>query len=61
MTLTLDISDDLKPDEAGELVDIAREQSKPVGIVILEAARELAAKRRAARGGNNPERVEVAA
>lgn len=46
MTLTLDISDDLKPEEASELVDIAREQERPVGIVILEAARELARRRR---------------
>lgn len=46
MTLTLDISDDLKPEEASELVDIAREQERPVGIVLLEAARELASRRR---------------
>ena len=46
MTLTLDISDDLKPEEASELVDIAREQERPVGIVLLEAARELARRRR---------------
>lgn len=46
MTLTLDISDDLKPEEASELVEIARREQLPVGILILKAARELAAKRR---------------
>ena len=46
MTLTLDISDDLKPEEASELVEIAREEHKSVGIVLLEAARALARMRR---------------
>lgn len=46
MTLTLDISDDLKPAEANELVQLAIEQNKPVGIVLLEAARELVRARR---------------
>lgn len=46
MTMTLDISDDLKPDEASELVEIAREQQKPLGIVLLEAARSLVKGRR---------------
>ena len=49
MTMTLDISDDLKPEEAAELVELSREQDKPVGIVLLEAARKLAAQRRAGR------------
>ena len=49
MTLTLNISDDLKSDEASELVEIAREQTKPVGIVILEAARDAVRRRRAQR------------
>jgi hypothetical protein len=46
MTLTLDISDDLKPEEASELVEIAREEKRPVGIILLEAARTLARQRR---------------
>lgn len=41
MTMTLDISDDLKPEEASELVEIAREQRRPVGRLLLEAAREI--------------------
>jgi hypothetical protein len=49
MTMTLDISDDLKPAEAAELVELAKEQDKPIGIVLLEAARKLAAQRRAGR------------
>lgn len=46
MTLTLDISDDLKPEEASELIEIAREEQKSVGSLILEAARALARMRR---------------
>lgn len=46
MTLTLDISDDLKPDEASELVNMAREQNRPIGMLILEAARTLVKVRR---------------
>ncbi len=46
MTMTLDISDDLKPEEASELVEIARTENRPVGVILLEAARELARKRR---------------
>jgi predicted HTH domain antitoxin len=49
MTLTLDISDDLKPEEARELLKIAVELKKSVGVVLLEAARDLAAKRRESR------------
>ena len=37
MTLTLDITDDLKPEEAAELVEIARQEQRSVGVVILEA------------------------
>lgn len=54
MTLTLDISDDLKPEEARELVELAREQDRPVGMVILEAARELARTRRERRQQSEP-------
>ena len=54
MTMTLDISDDLKPEEAAELVELSREQDKPVGIVLLEAARKLAAQRRAGRETAQP-------
>lgn len=46
MKLTLDISDDLKPDELGLLVQLAKESGKQVGVLILEAARELAARRK---------------
>jgi len=46
MTLTLDISDDLKPEEARELVNLAMEEKKPVGVLILEAARERVRQRR---------------
>lgn len=49
MTLTLDISDDLKPEEASELVELAREQDRPIGVLLLEAARKLAMQRRANR------------
>lgn len=49
MTLTLDISDDLKPEEASELVELAREQDRPIGVLLLEAARKLAAQRRSSR------------
>lgn len=48
MTLTLDISDDLKPEEASELVEIAKETDRPIGRVLLEAARELVRQRRGA-------------
>ena len=48
MTLTLDISDDLKPEEASELVEIAKETDRPIGRVLLEAARELLRQRRGA-------------
>lgn len=53
--LTLDISDDLKPEEANELVELAREQDKPIGILLLEAARKLAATRKARSGAQNLE------
>jgi hypothetical protein len=46
MTLTLDISDNLKPDEAIELLALSIEEKKPVGIVILEAARDAVRRRR---------------
>lgn len=49
MTLTLNITDDLKPDELQDLVEIAREEGSPIGVVILEAARERARARRALR------------
>jgi|GEM_PF-5863523 len=48
MTLTLDISDDLKPEEATELVEIAKETDRPIGRLLLEAARELVRQRRGA-------------
>lgn len=46
MTLTLDITDDLKPDELGEMVDLAKEEGKSMGSLILEASREYVRKRR---------------
>lgn len=49
MTLTIDISDDLKPEEARELLETAREMGRPIGSVVLDAVRELAAKRKAVR------------
>lgn len=49
MTLTLNISDDLRPEEASELVEIARETERPIGRVLLEAARQLVAERKATR------------
>lgn len=60
MTMTLDISDDLKPAEAHELVELAREQERPLGALLLEAARNLAAQRRMS-GERTTTRVEVAA
>lgn len=61
MTLTLDISDDLKPDELNELVEIAREQSRPVGVVLLDAARDLARERRANREPRTENREQATA
>lgn len=58
MTLTLNISDDLRPEEASELVEIAKETERPIGRVLLEAARELVRQRRAKR---EPERETKAA
>ena len=49
MTLTLNITDDLKPDELGEMVDAAREEGKSLGALVLEASREYVSKRRASR------------
>ena len=46
MTLTLNITDDLKPDELQQLVEIAREEERSIGQVLLEAARKLARMRR---------------
>lgn len=50
MTMTLNISDDLNTEEAGELVEIAKEQGRPLGSVLLESARRELARRRAERG-----------
>lgn len=58
MTMTLNISDDLKPEEASELVEIAREQDRPIGILLLEAARTLVRQRRTKQ---EPERETKAA
>lgn len=46
MTLTLDITDDLKPDELGEMVDAAKEEGKTMGALILEASRDYVRRRR---------------
>lgn len=46
MTLTLDITDDLKPDELGEMVDAAKEEGKSMGTLILEASRDYVRRRR---------------
>lgn len=59
MQMTLNISDDLKPEELGEIVTLSRETDKPIGQLILEAARELAAKVKARRASHQP--TEVAA
>lgn len=56
--MTLNISDDLKPEEASELVEIAREQDRPIGILLLEAARTLVRQRRTKQ---EPERETKAA
>ena len=61
MTLTLNITDDLKPDELGEMVDAAREEGKSLGALVLEASREFVCKRRALRTTDNSQRTEVAA
>lgn len=61
MTLTLDITDDLKPEEASELVEIAREEGKNIGHVILEAARALARMRRERLAMTTEKRGEVQA
>ena len=61
MTLTLDITDDLKPDELGEMVDAAKEEGKTMGALILEASREYVRKRREQRALSNLEHAEVAA
>ena len=55
MTLTLDITDDLKPDELGEMVDLAMEDGKPMGVLVLEASRELVRQRREQRQKSNAE------
>lgn len=55
MDMTLRISDDLKHDEASELVEIAREQDRPIGALLLEAAREIARQRRAKREQKAPQ------
>lgn len=59
MQMTLNISDDLKPEELGEIVTLSRETEKPIGQLILESARELAAKLKARRATAQP--TEVAA
>jgi hypothetical protein len=61
MKLTLDISDDLRPDEASELLEIAKTEGKPIGRVLLEAAREWTQKRRAARAQQSGQPVVQAA
>jgi len=61
MTLTLDITDDLKPDELGEMVDLAKEEGKSMGTLILEASREYVKQRRAKRAQGNNQPTEVAA
>jgi len=61
MTLTLNITDDLKPDELGEMVNAAREEGKSLGALVLEASREFVRKRRALRTTDNSQRTEVAA
>jgi len=61
MTLTLNITDDLKPDELGEMVAAAREEGKSLGALVLEASREFVRKRRALRTTDNSQRTEVAA
>ena len=58
--MTIDISDDLKPEELGEIVTLSRETKKPIGQLILESARALAAQAKATRN-NNPQPLEVAA
>lgn len=60
MNMTIDISDDLKPEELGEIVTLSRETQKPIGQLILESARALAAKAKDARN-NNPQPMGVAA
>ena len=49
MSMTLKISDDLSTEDVGEIVEIAKEEGKPVGRVLLEAARARARERRAER------------
>ncbi len=61
MTMTLDITDDLKPDELGEMVDAAKEEGKSLGILVLEASREYVRKRREQRAKTNLQHSEVAA
>lgn len=62
MTLTLNITDDLKPDELGEMVDAAREEGKSLGALVLEASREYVRRRRESRlAASNTQRTEVAA
>lgn len=61
MTLTLDISDDLNPEEASELVEIAKEERRTVGGLILDAARDLARRRREEREALARELVKTAA
>lgn len=59
MQMTLNISDDLKPEELGEIVTLSQETAKPIGQLILESARELAARVKARRVNTQP--LEVAA
>jgi hypothetical protein len=60
MNMTIDISDDLKPEELGEIVTLSRETKTPIGQLILEAARSLAAKAKSTRS-QNLQPTEVAA
>lgn len=60
MNMTIDISDDLKPEELGEIVTLSRETNKPIGQLILESARALAASVKSTRTGNSQSQ-EVAA
>lgn len=58
MTMTLDITDDLKPDELGEMVDAAKEEGKTMGALILEASRDLVRRRREQRAQANTQPTE---
>lgn len=55
MKLPLNILHDLKPEELSKIVAVSKETNKPVSQLILEAARELAARNLTLQGKSSPQ------